>query len=45
MVFSAIAVTKLDVLDSFETIKLCTSYRLGDQVITDMPEYCYPKAK
>ena len=35
---SAIAVTKLDVLDSFETIKLCTSYRLGDQVITDMPD-------
>jgi adenylosuccinate synthase len=35
---SAIALTKLDVLDSFETIKLCTSYRLGDQVITDMPD-------
>ena len=35
---SAIAVTKLDVLDSFETIKLCTSYRLGDQVLTDMPD-------
>lgn len=35
---SSIAVTKLDVLDSFETIKLCTSYRLGDQVLTDMPD-------
>lgn len=35
---SAIAVTKLDVLDSFETIKLCTGYRLGDQVLTDMPD-------
>jgi adenylosuccinate synthase len=35
---SAIALTKLDVLDSFETIKLCTSYRLGDQVVTDMPD-------
>ncbi len=35
---SAIAVTKLDVLDSFETIKLCTGYRLGDQVLADMPD-------
>jgi adenylosuccinate synthase len=35
---SSIAVTKLDVLDSFETIKLCTSYRLGDKVLTDMPD-------
>jgi adenylosuccinate synthase len=35
---SAIAVTKLDVLDSFETIKLCTGYRLGDQVLSDMPD-------
>jgi adenylosuccinate synthase len=35
---SAIAVTKLDVLDSFETIKLCTGYRLGDQVLTEMPD-------
>jgi len=35
---SSIAVTKLDVLDSFETIRLCTSYRLGDQVLTDMPD-------
>jgi adenylosuccinate synthase len=35
---SCIAVTKLDVLDSFDTIKLCTGYRLGDQVLTDMPD-------
>ena len=35
---SAIAVTKLDVLDSFETIKLCTGYRLGDQVLSEMPD-------
>ena len=35
---SAMAVTKLDVLDSFETIKLCTGYRLGDQVLADMPD-------
>jgi adenylosuccinate synthase len=35
---SAIAVTKLDVLDSFEKIKVCTAYRFGDQVITDIPD-------
>jgi adenylosuccinate synthase len=35
---SALAVTKLDVLDSFEKIRLCTAYRLGDQVVTDMPD-------
>ena len=34
----AIAVTKLDVLDSFEKIKICTAYRLGDQVLTDVPD-------
>lgn len=35
---SSIAVTKLDVLDTFDTIKLCTGYRLGDQVLTDTPD-------
>jgi adenylosuccinate synthase len=35
---SAIAVTKLDVLDSFERIKLCTGYRLDDKVLTEMPD-------
>ena len=35
---SAIAVTKLDVLDSFESIKLCSGYRLGDKVLTEMPD-------
>jgi adenylosuccinate synthase len=35
---SGIAITKLDVLDSFGTIKLCTGYRLGDQVLTEMPD-------
>ena len=35
---TAIALTKLDVLDSFETIKLCTGYRLGDQAFSDMPD-------
>ena len=31
--FTGIAVTKLDVLDHFDTIQLCTGYRLGDQVL------------
>ena len=36
--FSSIAVTKLDVLDSFNSIKICSGYRLGDEVLTDMPD-------
>lgn len=35
---SGIAVTKLDVLDSFEKIRICTAYRSGDQVLTEMPD-------
>jgi adenylosuccinate synthase len=36
--FSGIAVTKLDVLDHFDEIKLCTGYRLGDGVIDYVPD-------
>ncbi len=36
--FTEIAVTKLDVLDGFSTIKLCTAYRVGDEVIDYVPE-------
>jgi adenylosuccinate synthase len=36
--FTGIAVTKLDVLDTFEEIKLCTGYRLGEQVIDHVPD-------
>ncbi len=32
-----IAVTKLDVLDNFEKIKICTAYKLNDRVITEVP--------
>ena len=28
---------KGDVLDEFETIKVCTAYKKGDEVVTDMP--------
>ena len=32
-----LAITKLDVLDSLETLLICTSYRLDDVTSTDMP--------
>jgi adenylosuccinate synthase len=35
---SAIAVTKLDVLDSFDTIRLCRAYRLDGEELADMPD-------
>ena len=34
---SGFCVTKLDVLDGFETLKICTAYRLGDKVLTAPP--------
>jgi adenylosuccinate synthase len=36
--FTGIAVTKLDVLDHFEEVKLCTGYRLGDRVLDHVPD-------
>jgi adenylosuccinate synthase len=36
--FTGIAVTKLDVLDHFEQIKLCTGYRLHDRVLDHVPD-------
>ena len=30
---------KGDVLDEFETIKVCTAYKKGDEVVTEMPYY------
>ena len=35
---SGLAVTKLDVLDSFETVPLCTHYRLEGERIDDLPD-------
>ncbi len=34
--FDSVAIMKLDVLDEFDTIKICTSYRLGDREL-DIP--------
>ncbi|MEZ4434683.1 MAG: adenylosuccinate synthase [bacterium] len=36
--FTALAVTKLDVLDDFDVIHLCTGYRLDGEVIEHMPD-------
>ncbi|MDA3835175.1 MAG: adenylosuccinate synthase, partial [Spirochaetales bacterium] len=36
--FTHIAVTKLDVLDPFEKIKLCTGYKVRDEIIDYVPE-------
>jgi adenylosuccinate synthase len=33
----ALAITKLDVLDGFDTIEVCTGYRCGNDVIDEMP--------
>jgi adenylosuccinate synthase len=34
---TGVALTKLDVLDDFDTIKICTGYRYKDKVITEIP--------
>jgi adenylosuccinate synthase len=36
--FTGIAITKLDVLDTFEEIKICIGYRHGDKVLTHVPD-------
>lgn len=30
-------ITKLDVLSGFETVKICTAYRLGNRTVTELP--------
>ncbi|MCC7494720.1 MAG: adenylosuccinate synthase [Fimbriimonadaceae bacterium] len=35
--FTAIALTKLDVLDALDEIRICTGYRVGDQVFDHVP--------
>ncbi len=36
--FTDIAITKLDVLDTFETLKICTGYKLDGQVVSLLPD-------
>lgn len=38
--FTGIAITKLDVLDSFEKIKICTAYNRDGGISTEMPDTC-----
>ncbi|MBN1248938.1 MAG: adenylosuccinate synthase [Anaerolineae bacterium] len=36
--FTGIAVTKIDILDNFETLRICVGYRLGDQILDHVPD-------
>jgi adenylosuccinate synthase len=36
--FDTVALTKLDVLDQCETVKVCTGYRWRGEILTDFPE-------
>ncbi len=36
-----LAITKLDVLDDLDEIKICTAYKVGDKVMTTFPEDSY----
>ena len=42
---TGIALTKLDVLDGFETLKICTGYRLDGQVIDYLPTAAAQQAR
>lgn len=36
--FTGIAVTKLDILDGIETLKVCVGYKYGDVILEDFPK-------
>jgi adenylosuccinate synthase len=36
--FTNIAITKLDILDHFDTIKVCTAYEINGEVVNYLPE-------
>jgi adenylosuccinate synthase len=38
--FDSLIITKLDVLDEFDTIKVCTGYRLNGRVSDEVPATC-----
>jgi adenylosuccinate synthase len=42
---TGIALTKLDVLDGFEEISICTGYKLGDQTLDYYPAHAADQAK
>jgi adenylosuccinate synthase len=41
---TGIALTKIDVLDGFETIKICTGYRLNGEIIDYLPSHAAEQA-
>ena len=42
---TGIALTKLDVLDGFETLKICTGYKIGDQSYSYLPPHAADQAR
>ncbi len=42
---TGIALTKLDVLDGFDTLKICTGYRIGDKVYDYLPPHAADQAR
>ena len=42
---TGIALTKLDVLDGFETVKICTGYRIGGQEFDYLPPHAADQAR
>lgn len=42
---TGIALTKLDVLDGFDTLKICTGYRIGDKVYDYLPPHPQDQAR
>ncbi len=40
-----IALTKLDILDTFESIEVCTGYKLGDKTLDYLPANASDQAK
>jgi len=41
---TGIALTKLDVLDGFDVLKICTGYKLGDQTLDHFPAHAADQA-
>jgi adenylosuccinate synthase len=42
---TGIALTKLDVLDGFETVRICTGYRLGGETLDYLPAHAADQAR
>ena len=42
---TGIALTKLDVLDGFETVKICTGYRIGGETFDYLPPHAADQAR